>query len=245
MISVLTATYNAQATLATLMASLAAQTRRDFEWVVVDGGSTDGTLALLRGTTLSVRWISEPDGGIYDALNKALRLARGEYYLVVGADDELEPRAIEVLAAAATSGADLVAGAVRVGATIVPARRRWPALRSGPPRVAAHSVGTLIRRALHDEIGDYSRRYPIAADSHFLLQAWRRGKRFAYVPQVLGRFGRDGLSSGDTLGALCESFRARVEVCGGLLPQSVLLLARLARNAGRIEAQRRRRQGER
>lgn len=241
MISIITATFNAYATLPGLMASLAAQTDRNFEWVVADGASSDGTIALLdRAGPMLSRWISEPDAGIYDALNKALRMARGDYYLVVGADDELAPNAVEVLnAAAASTGADVISGPVQIGSVIVPAPRPWARLRSGPPRVSAHSVGSLIRRSLHDELGWYSRRYPIAADTHFLLQVDSHGKRFEYVPQVLGRFGVDGVSSEDTLGALCESFRAHVEVRGRLLPHALLLLARLLSNAGRIEAQRR------
>ena len=84
-ISVITVTFNAAALLPGLMDSLRTQTDRDFEWVVVDGASTDGTVALLNssGDILS-HWISEPDFGIYDAMNKALQMARGEYYLVMG-----------------------------------------------------------------------------------------------------------------------------------------------------------------
>ena len=243
MISIVTATYNAAAGLPRLMASLIAQSDHNFEWIVADGGSTDGTVALLQqaGPVLS-RWVSEPDNGIYDALNKALALARGEYYLVVGADDDLEPRAVEVLrAAAARSADDVISGCVRIGASIVPPRRYWATLRSGPPFVSAHSVGSLIRRSLHEEIGWYSRRYPIAADTLFLLQVAERGKRFAYVPDILGRFGVEGISSGDTLGALCESFRAHVEVRGRLVQNALLLLVRLLRNSRRIKAQRLRR----
>ena len=236
MISVITATFNAERTLPALIASLREQTSRDFEWIVVDGASGDGTLDLLRDAgDLVTRRVSEPDFGIYHALNKALALARGEYYMVVGSDDTLLPGAIEAFArAAATSGADVIAAPVLVDGITVQPRRNLPWLRSGPPMVAAHSVGSLIRRSLHDEVGPYSRRFPIAADTYFLLQVAQRQKRFAYLSEPVGSFGTAGLSSGDTLGALTESWRANVAVRGRFWLQLPLFLARLVANGARI-----------
>ncbi len=236
MISVITATFNAERELPTLIASLRAQTSRDFEWVIIDGASSDRTVDLLRGASdIATRWISEPDFGIYHALNKGLALARGEYYLVLGSDDTLLPGAIEAFAgAAAAEGADVVAAPVLVEGIAVHPRRNRPWLRSGPPMVAAHSVGSLIRKSLHDEIGPYSRRFPIAADTYFLLQVAQRQKRFAYLSDPVGSFGTAGLSSGDTLGALTESWRANVAVRGRFWLQLPMFLARLVANGGRI-----------
>ncbi len=236
MISVITATFNAERELPALIASLRAQTSRDFEWVIIDGASSDRTVDLLRGASdIATRWISEPDFGIYHALNKGLALARGEYYLVLGSDDTLLPGAIEAFAgAAATEGADVVAAPVLVEGIAVHPRRNRPWLRSGPPMVAAHSVGSLIRKSLHDEIGPYSRRFPIAADTYFLLQVAQRQKRFAYLSDPVGSFGTAGLSSGDTLGALTESWRANVAVRGRFWLQLPMFLARLVANGGRI-----------
>jgi glycosyltransferase involved in cell wall biosynthesis len=244
-ISIITATYNAESTLPALIECLRQQTDRAFEWVVVDGGSTDNTVELLRsaGDVLS-RWVSEPDFGIYHALNKGLALATAQFYLVVGSDDLLERDAVASFSqAAGESGADVIAAPVRVDGTVVRPRTRLGWLRSGPPMVAAHSVGTLIRRSLHDEIGLYARRYPIAADTYFLLQAIRRGKRFAQIPTVVGRFGTGGASSADPLGALSESWRANVEVRGCYWLQLPLFLLRLLANGSRIAGAQRRRQG--
>jgi len=236
MISVITATRNAERHLPALIASLRAQTSRDFEWVIVDGASSDGTLELLRGASdMATRWISEPDFGVYHALNKGLALARGEYYLVIGSDDSLLPGALEAFSGeAAASGADVIAAPVLVDGITVHPRRRLAWLRSGPPMVAAHSVGSLIRKSLHDEIGPYSRRFPIAADTYFLLQAIQRKKRFGYLNEAVGSFGTAGLSSGDTLGALTESWRATVAVRGRFWLQLPLFLARLVANGSRI-----------
>jgi glycosyltransferase involved in cell wall biosynthesis len=235
-ITIITATYNAAPLLPGLIASLRAQTDHNFEWVVADGASTDGTQAVLRDASDVVTcWISEPDFGIYHALNKALALATGEYYVVVGCDDTLAPDAVEAFRRAAIeTRADIIAAPVRVGDRVEQPRTRLAWLRSGPPQVAAHSVGTLIRRSLHDELGLYSRRYPIAADTLFLLEAERAGKRFVHLDAVVGSFGTAGASSADTLGALCESWRANVAVRGRYWLQLPLFVLRLLVNGPRI-----------
>jgi glycosyltransferase involved in cell wall biosynthesis len=89
-ISVVTVVRDGAATMERCMASVERHRYPGLEYVVVDGASTDGTLALLRGRTTSVdRLVSEPDAGVYDAMNKAVRLASGDFVLFLGADDEL------------------------------------------------------------------------------------------------------------------------------------------------------------
>lgn len=235
-ISILTATYNAAAHLPHLIESLRAQTDRDFEWIVMDGGSQDNTLAQLRdsGDVVS-HWKSEPDFGIYDALNKAIGMATGTYYLVMGADDSLNPTAIENFRKAALSShADIISAPVLVdGVEIAPPQKMvwW---RSSPLFVSAHSVGALIKTQLHQELGLYSRRFPIAADTYFFLQVWKAGKRVHCFRESVGTFGSAGVSGTDTLGGLCESFRANAEVRGHLVVHLVLLVLRVMKNSARI-----------
>ena len=89
-LSIITATYNSAKHLPALIASLRAQTCQDFEWVVADGNSTDGTVELLKQVTdLKLSWVSQHDFGIYDAMNKAIQRSQSEYYLVIGSDDML------------------------------------------------------------------------------------------------------------------------------------------------------------
>ena len=89
-ISIVTSTFNAAAELPYTIHSIREQTSRDFEWIVVDGNSTDGTQALLHENDgLISHWISEPDQGIYDAWNKACKMTRGEWLRFLGAGDEL------------------------------------------------------------------------------------------------------------------------------------------------------------
>src|SRR5689334_8453362 len=90
LVSIITATLNAERGLPYTIASLEAQRGASFEWLVVDGASTDGTRALLeRHASLIAWWASEPDAGVYDAWNRGCAHARGEWLLFHGAGDEL------------------------------------------------------------------------------------------------------------------------------------------------------------
>jgi len=87
-ISIITITYNAAANIEPTMLSVGSQSYTDFEHIIIDGASTDGTLAIARRTgTRSLRILSEKDSGLYDAMNKGLAMARGEYLLFLNAGD--------------------------------------------------------------------------------------------------------------------------------------------------------------
>ncbi|MCZ7592848.1 MAG: glycosyltransferase [Kiritimatiellae bacterium] len=99
LISIITVTRNAARDLPGCLDSVAAQTDVPYEHWVVDGGSTDGTLELLASRNdPRIRWISEPDRGIYDAMNKAVRLARGQWIYFLGSDDRMRADALRSMA---------------------------------------------------------------------------------------------------------------------------------------------------
>lgn len=235
-ISIITATINVERTLPRLVASLRRQTSKDFEWIVVDGGSTDSSLDLLAECDgINMCWISEADFGVYHAINKGLMLANSEFYLVVGADDCLEPEAIErYILATSAQAVDIVAAPVLVDGAVVRPRTGPAWLRSAPPGIAAHSVGCLIRRSLHQEFGLYSRRFPMAADTLFLLSVVKAGRKVVNVEHVAGTFGTNGLTGSDILGALSESMRVHTLVLGNWPLHVALFVLRVIKNAWRI-----------
>lgn len=90
LITIITSTYNATGHLLNAIKSIRGQTYRNIEWIVVDGASKDGTLDILRQNEDVIDyWVSEPDKGIYDAWNKGIRHATGDWILFLGADDYL------------------------------------------------------------------------------------------------------------------------------------------------------------
>ena len=216
MISIITATYNSAKTINALIDSLHAQTEKDFEWVVADGESTDGTLEILQSLKdLDVKITSKKDFGIYDALNRALSICSGEYYLVLGSDDTLEPDAVENFSRAANeTHADLIVFNILANNRLIQHNGKRSALMRQRGFVAGHSVGTLIKKNLHSILGFYSKKFPIAADTYFLERACLFGAHIHYENIIAGTFGTAGVSSTDRLGALTESFRIRLDLGG-------------------------------
>ena len=230
LISIVTATFNADDQLPGLIDSLRAQTDRNFQWIVVDGASTDTTIDLLKACGDIVNnWISEPDFGIYDALNKAIRLSASEYYLVLGADDRLLPDAIAQYRHHVTlSGADLITASILLEGR-VSGRKAGSSWWNGMfAYVSGHSVGTLIRRSLHDRFGYYSRRFPVAADMYFIKTACMGpGVRVHQADFVAGEHGKAGVSSVDKAATFCDCFRVQLETERGKLLQILLFILKL------------------
>lgn len=227
-ISIITATYNAVDVLPGLVAALRAQTDKNFEWIVADGASTDGTLELLHSIKdLQLKILSQEDFGIYDALNRGIRASSGDYYLVVGADDGLYPEAVSIYRESLTEGIGFVTASVNFNGDIR-AAGRGSVWRVGQfAYFSSHAVGVLINKELHSRFGFYSRRYPIAADQLFLLTAAKAGVTITVSPKVVGYFGMNGLSSFDLLGSITELYRVQVQVGHNIIGQTVLCCIRL------------------
>lgn len=100
LISIITATKNAESVIPELLESLETQRFLDFEWIVVDSLSTDNTLNLVKSYSGKLRYVCEKDSGIYDAWNKAIAIAKGEWVIFLGADDRLfSANSLEILCA--------------------------------------------------------------------------------------------------------------------------------------------------
>lgn len=194
-ISVITAVYNNRATLADALDSALAQDHPDTELIVVDGASTDGTLEVIqRYAGRLAQVVSEPDRGIYDALNKGIRLATGDAIGFLHSDDMFADHRVlsRIAAALADPGVDACYGDLRYVRHDDPARvvRHW---RAGPyhPRLLVRGwmpphPTFYARRAVYQRLGDFDTRYRIAADYDCLLRFLGAGQiACAYIPEVL------------------------------------------------------------
>lgn len=246
-ITIITATFNASPDLAGLIDSLRAQTDRNFEWIVVDGASTDGTIELLKsaGDVIS-DWISEPDFGIYHAMNKGLRMMSGEYYLVMGADDRLMPEAIaQYRHHAILSEADFVTAHIIREGKLDTGKPRLSWLYAMFAYITNHSVGTLIRRSLHDQFGYYSKRFPVGADMYFVKSACiSPSTKIHRADFVAGVHGCEGVSSVDKAAAFCDTFRVQLETERWKLLQVILFVAKLLWRARDLSRLSRKHRGE-
>ena len=233
MISVITAAYNVAAVIESLADSLLVQTDANFEWIVVDGKSTDKTVSILRRYAEQypwIRWVSEADFGLYDALNKGIALSRGDYYVVAGADDTFSPEAIAIFRRAIQEGAaDVVMTQVLKDGQPCGGfhpQRAW----LGHQQVfkGSHSLGMAIRKALHDEYGSYSRRFPMLADGYFLKKLLKsKAVRFDYREAITGSFGTAGLSSTNKLQSLAETWQIQMLTEKGSLLQVAIFIAKV------------------
>lgn len=97
--SIITPAFQAAAKLESTFATVFTQEDGLYEYIVVDGGSADGTLDVLQKYNGRIRWISEPDRGVYDAMNKGIKLSQGRYLYFLGAGDLLQPDALAAVAA--------------------------------------------------------------------------------------------------------------------------------------------------
>jgi ATP-binding cassette subfamily B protein len=204
LLSIVTVCRNAAATIADTFASVRAQRSRWIEYVVVDGDSDDGTLELIRreAGTIDV-WVSEPDRGIFDAMNKGARLARGRFLWFLNADDRLEPGAVEAVVERLRDGGDPPGGLV-VGATqridargepTVIDRYRPPGSDRCEPAHAFPHPSTIMSRELFERLGGFDPRLRIAGDYDLLWRAARLTPSVVMIERVLVAMREGGMSS--------------------------------------------------
>lgn len=205
-VSYLTVVRNARATLARTLQSVRAQRGAAVEHIVVDGLSDDGTLAVIQSHEDQIDYyVSEPDNGLYDALNKAMTLARGELVCVLNADDWLTQDAAaqalrqrrRVSPAAGEPGAHLIlSGAWLHGRK---GRRLWlpAALNAGSWLRCPHIChnGVYATRAALQAIGPYDTRLRIVADTRWLLGALEAGVNVTPCAVPTVNYVSGGLSS--------------------------------------------------
>jgi glycosyltransferase involved in cell wall biosynthesis len=204
-ISVITTTRNAATQLPACLASVAGQTHPWVEHVIVDGASTDDTAAIVRAHARpNFKFVSEPDRGIYDAMNKGVSLATGKYLLFLGADDYLADK--DVL----KRSADFLAreglpDIVYANLEVREEGRPTSIFRPPPPEKALEYLvhgclphqSTLARRTLFNgALGAFDLKYRVHADYDWFLRVFATpGISVRYFPKTIGSFRMGGTSS--------------------------------------------------
>lgn len=204
LVSVVTVSFNAASTIADTLRSVAEQSHADIEHIIVDGGSTDDTQKIVKRFAHVAQAISEPDRGLYDAMNKGWRRAQGDLVGWLNADDLFAgPDAVSRIAEAAKRGAPVIAGGVDMVAADDTNRviRRYSSQKFTPHWLhygyAPPHPGFYIRRAVLDEIGGYDLEFPLAADFDLIARAIYREKLdYKLVADTLVKMRVGGRSSG-------------------------------------------------
>lgn len=216
--SIIICTSNAAKRLPKTLDSILTQTFSDFEVVVIDGASSDGTQKVIKeyGQKFGgkLKWISEPDSGLYNAVNKGVKMASGKFLNVVGAGDWLEPNALEQAAKCIEKNpeAEAVYGKTRVWDKNLTKSRLLQTSPEILPTSPMQHPSLFCKKNLHDKFGLYDESYRIAADYAFCLKAFCNGKVKAQsFDAVVDNFVQDGISSMNQVLCLKENFRARRE----------------------------------
>lgn len=207
LITIITVVLNGSQYVEQTILSVINQDYPNLEYIMIDGGSTDGTLEIIRKYEDRIDyWVSEPDSGIYDAMNKGIAKASGELIGLLNADDYYEPGALQAVAAAhvAAPTAGIFYGNSYILQEDMGLRyksyghtRFWRGM--GFPHQAM-----FVRRGVHGVIGIYDTAYRIVADYDFVLRAMEGCITFSYVDALLVNYRNTGLSGSNLYATLNE-----------------------------------------
>lgn len=195
-ISIITINYNIREGLARTLASVAEQTCRDFEYIIIDGGSTDGSVEEIQHHAAIIDyWVSEPDGGIYNAMNKGIAKAQGDYCLFLNSSDTLYSPDIIAKVVPLLDGTDFCAGDICF-------LYEKPEVKVVPDEITAyymfHSIlfhqSTFIRTALL-KAEPYSENYRIVSDwEQMLREIVFCNATYKHLPLIVANFDTAGMS---------------------------------------------------
>lgn len=233
LVSIITVTFNAEKTLPQTLESVRAQTYKNIEHIIVDGGSTDSTLSLIQANEANIAyWRSEKDHGIYDAFNKGVVLAKGEFIGILNADDYYEPNQIEIaISALIKTGAPFVHGDIILhgwkgqDVELLGDPHYELKIREGMPTL--HQVTTLCRRAVYEDYGLFSTQYRIASDYDWYLRLSKHGCVGTHVPSVRAHMNAGGVSTTQQRRSLFEVFLISLRHGFGLKRALVASLPRI------------------
>lgn len=215
-ISVVTVVYNGAAVLEKTIQSVLGQGLPGLEYIIIDGGSTDGTVDMICAYEGDLEyWVSERDRGIYDAMNKGIQLCRGEWVGLINADDTYTPGALQRVLEAVQGRPEVnvVHGDILLrypdGTGKVKRAKRSSFLLKYWEMVLNHPSFFVRREYYADHL--FSLDLPVIGDHHWALRAWLENPgQFLYLPEVLAHFAVGGVSMTGSLGrALKEGDRMR------------------------------------
>ena len=210
-LSLITASYNSAGTIKDTVVSIEKQTYPDIEYILVDGGSKDDTVDIVKANSTRLsQCVSEPDKGIYEAYNKGLALANGEVIGYLNSDDFYCSN--DVIANVMKQFEDPSVDAVYADLVYVDWDDTDKILRHWKSKdyvdgdfsrafVAAHPT-LFVRKAVYDKAGGYDLTYRLAADYEFILRIFHKYKvKSVYLPQILVRM-RAGGATGESASAI-------------------------------------------
>lgn len=218
LISIITASYNSAKTIEKTIQSVLDQTYINFEFIIIDGNSSDQTLRIIEGyesefkkREITYKWISEPDSGIYEAFNKGLIMANGDWISFLGSDDTYLDSALEIYNNEfenIPNDIDFVHSCVKVeNKKDISGEWNWQNFRR---RMTLAHVGAFHNKFFFSKYGFYDETYSIAGDYELLLRA-KEKLRTHQIKEITAIMSDGGISNKQVINAYKESTRAKIE----------------------------------
>ena len=228
LVSIITICLNSEKTLEQTIQSVINQTYNPIEYLIIDGGSTDSTLDFIRKYDNRIDyWVSEPDGGTSDAINKGIQLSRGDLIGILCSDDFYEQDAVEIIIGKySTAASKIYHGDI----TRIDADTGEKTFLVKPPEdlrrlfqgCAVNTAAAFVDRRIFEKHGLFFDDYKLANDHEFLLRVFLAGVKFEYIPQNITFMREGGMSQKHYIRACRERFNLSVKH-GYLVPKALFV----------------------
>jgi GT2 family glycosyltransferase len=196
-VSVITVVYNGAQHLEECIIAVERQTYPHIDHIIVDGGSTDGSVDIIRRHESHLaRWVSERDEGLYDAMNKGVAMVSdpGAYVLFANADDRIYTSDAIAKVMEKSNGEDLVYGKmIFTDGDFAGTIGREVTFRDLSLETLCHPA-TFVRRSVFDKVGRFDRSYSVAADYDFIVRAFKAGVTTRFVDVIVSSMRMGGVS---------------------------------------------------
>lgn len=197
LVSIITVCYNSSKTIKDTLESILRQTYTNIEYIVVDGKSIDNTVSILeryeplfKKTDIYFTWISEPDKGIYDAMNKGLQKAKGDLIGILNSDDFYESDAVEkVVQKNKNNSFTIISGKKNK----INSKKQILKTFDNKKEIAKwiykimpiNHPATFVHKSVYDEVGLFDTQYKLSADYDFIYRAFNENASFLFIDSVL------------------------------------------------------------
>jgi len=240
LITLITVVFNGEKFLEQTIQSVLQQTYDNVEYIIIDGGSTDGTLDIIQKYEHALDyWVSEPDGGISDAFNKGVICSTGDMIGIINADDWLAEKQIEIgVLAFAQSSVDFIFGNLlfhdekgKVKHKILGDAGYAQSIASSMPNLCHPTV--LVKRNAFKKVGLFDTRLAVAMDYEWLLRLHQSGGQGRYVKDITGHMRLAGVSDVSYIKALEEVRRISIQYGEPVIKSYFLYIVRVFKGVTR------------
>lgn len=196
-ISIITVCLNSEKTIEKTIQSVVGQKDADYEYIVIDGNSTDRTLEIVRNYEKYIAVVvSEPDQGVYDAMNKGIGLATGDVIGIINGDDWYEPGIFKTIGCYFEhSDAEVIYGNLNLISETGEIEELIPGdIEKIRYEMATPHPTVFVKREIYKKYGSFQLKYRLAADYELMLRLYTEGVRFGYMDRVIANFRQGGMS---------------------------------------------------